>query len=102
MPLHVRPLTLQNAVDDRVAGRAVAAGPVVADDAVLLRPERLDRALRAEVEIVGAETDDGTAENFERVRHQQQLARRVHAAALATGGVPGVADLDAVDGRVDV
>src|SRR6476660_8936381 len=56
MALHVGPLAREHAVHDAVAHAAVAARPVVADHAVLLRPERLDRALGSEVEVVGAQT----------------------------------------------
>src|SRR5262245_22742557 len=41
--LHVRPLRQHHAVHDRIPDGAVAPRPVVADDAVLLRAERLDR-----------------------------------------------------------
>ena len=45
-------------------------------------PERLDRPLRREVEVVGAQADDPAAERVERVAEQQQLARGVDVAAL--------------------
>ena len=41
---------------------------VVAEHAVLLRAQRLDGALRAKVEVVGAQADDLAAERLERVR----------------------------------
>ena len=41
-----------------VADRAVAGARVMADHAVLLRADALDRALGAEVEVVGAQADD--------------------------------------------
>src|SRR4051812_48128410 len=50
---HARPFVGEDAVHDGVAHAAVAPRPVVADDAVLLRTQRLDGALRAEVEVVG-------------------------------------------------
>src|SRR5687768_5743214 len=64
MALHVGPLGHEHAVHYRVADRAVAPRPVVADHAVLLRAQRLDRALRAEVEVIGAQPDDLAAELF--------------------------------------
>src|SRR3954470_9704237 len=51
MAFHIRPLVSENAVHHGVADAAVAARRVVPDDAVLLRAERLDRALRAEIEV---------------------------------------------------
>src|SRR6185503_18383132 len=97
MQLDLGPLAREDAVDDDVARGAVAARPVVTDDAVFLRAERLDRALRREVELVGAKADDLAAELLESVREQQQLATRVDVAALPALRVPRVADLDAVD-----
>ena len=72
------------------------------EHAVLLGAQRLDRALRLEIEVVGAQADDPTAERIERVAEQQPLADRVDAAALPALAVPRVADLDAVDGLHDV
>ena len=64
--------------------------------------ERFDRALRDEIELVGAKADDLAAELLERVREQQQLAARVDVAALPALRVPRVADLDAIDVGDDV
>src|SRR5512134_2437482 len=58
MPLHIRPLVHEHAVHDAVSDRAIPARPVVADDAVLLRAERFNRSLRAEVEVVGTQSHD--------------------------------------------
>src|SRR5574341_1939430 len=102
MALDVGPFGREPAVHHRVSDGAVAPRPVVADDAVLLRAERLDRALRAEIEIVGAQADDLAMDLFEAVFEQQQLARAVDVAALHALRVPGVADLDAVGGGDDV
>src|SRR3954464_11746074 len=55
--LHVGPFAREHPVHDRIAHAAVTARPVVADHSVLLCPERLDRALRGEVEVVGAQAD---------------------------------------------
>src|SRR6478752_2810931 len=97
-----RPFVAQHAVHDGVADAAVAARPVVADDAVLLRAERLDRLLRAEVEVVGAQAHHLAAELLEGVGEEQQLARGVDVRPLAALRVPGVPDLHAVGGRDDV
>src|SRR5688572_5112209 len=100
--LDVRPFRGEHAVHHRVAHRAVAAQPVVADHAVLLRAQGLDGALRAEIEVVGAQTDDCAFQGFECITEEQQLARGIHMRALAVLGVPGPADLDAVGLRNDV
>src|SRR5438067_9798880 len=94
MALHVWPFGGDDAVHHRVAHRAVAARRVVADDAVLLRAERLDRALRGEIEIVGAQADDLAAERVERVAEEEQLAHAVEVRLLPASCVPRVADLD--------
>src|SRR6185436_3051585 len=78
MPLHIRPLVRQHAVHHRVADAAVAPRPVVADDAVLLRAERLDRALRAEIEVVGAQADHLAVQGFKCIGKKEQLRRRIH------------------------
>src|SRR5262245_17123719 len=67
MALHVGPFVHEDAVHHGVADGAVAPQPVMADDSVLLRAQRLDGALRAEVEVVGAQTDHLAAELFETV-----------------------------------
>src|SRR5258705_431758 len=71
VPLHVGPLAREHAVDDGVAHAAVAARPVVADHAVLLRPERLDRALRGEVKVVGAQAHDPAFQRFKSMAEEQ-------------------------------
>src|SRR5687768_8620676 len=93
MALHVRPFGGEHAVEHGVAHAAVAPRPVAADDAVLLRAESLDGALRGEVEVVGAKSDHGAAHALKGVGEKQQLARGVDMASLAALRVPGVADL---------
>src|SRR6267378_7856016 len=100
--LDVRPLVGQDAVHDRIADRAIAPRPVVPDHPVLLRAQRFDRALRGQIEIVGAQAHDPASQRLERMSEKQQLAGRVHVRALAALRVPGVAELDAVGGRDDV
>src|SRR5476651_1688491 len=98
----VGPLRGEDAVHHRVAHGAVLPLRVVTDDAVLLRADPFDRALRAEVEVVRAEANDLAAERLERVREQEPLARRVDVRPLTAGGVPRVPDLHAIDRRHDV
>src|SRR2546428_6041829 len=100
--LDVRPLVGEDAVHDRIADRAIAPRPVVPDHPVLLRSQRFDRALRGQVEIVGAQAHDLAAQCLEGVREKQQLAGAIDVAALPALRVPGVADLDAIGGRDDV
>src|SRR5262249_3299824 len=58
---------------------------------------RLDGALRAEIEPVGAQSDNFAAERVERVFQEHQLARRVDACALPALRVPRIADFYAID-----
>src|SRR5437016_10161472 len=100
--LDVRPFGCQHAVHHGIAYRAIAPRPVVPDHPVLLRSQRFDRALRGQVEIVGAQAHDLAAQCLEGVREKQQLAGAIDVAALPALRVPGVADLDAIGGRDDV
>src|SRR5882762_3882317 len=100
--LDVRPLVGEDAVHDRIADRAIAPRPVVPDHPVHLRAQRFDRALRGQIEIVGPQPHDPASQRLERMSEKQQLADRVHVAALPALRVPGVADLDTVGGRDDV
>src|SRR5689334_365952 len=100
--LHVRPFGGEHAVQDGVADGAVAARRMVADHAVFFRAERLDRALRAEIEVVGAQADHAAVELLEAIAKQKQLARVVDGRPLAALRVPGVADLDAIGRGEDV
>src|SRR5688500_12066916 len=79
--LDVRPLGREHAVQHGIAHAAVAPRPVPPDDAVLFRAERLDGALRGEVEVVGAQPDHGAAHAVEGVREKEQLARGVDMAS---------------------
>ena len=91
--LHRRPLGRDDAEQRRVS-RSVPSREdlVVAQDAVLLRAQPLDRRARLEVEEVGAELDGDAAERLERVRQQQQLALGIYARPLRALRVPRVAD----------
>src|SRR5262249_43396389 len=70
MSLHIGPLGQENAVHHAVAHRPVAARAMVAEDAVFLGPQGLDRPLRGEVEVVGAESDHFAPERVEGVAEQ--------------------------------
>ena len=102
VPLHVGPFGGKDAEHHAVANGAVAASLMMAKHAVLLGADPGDRALRRKVEVVGSQPHDLTVQRLERVRQEQQLARRVDVAALPLRPVPGVADLDAIDLRHDV
>src|SRR5438270_7761684 len=101
MPSDILPLVREDAVHHRVARAAILARAVVAKHAVLLRAQSFDRALRPEVEPVGAKADDLAAERVERVLEQQELARGVDVRALIRLRVPRVADFDAIDAGDD-
>src|SRR5262245_47521830 len=71
MLLYVGPFVREDAVHHGVADGAVAPHPVVADHAVLPCSERLDGALGAEVEVVGAQTHDSAFQGFKCMSEQQ-------------------------------
>src|SRR4051812_15755414 len=102
MPFHVWPFESQDAVHNAVSHRTVSPGVMMADNAVLMRAERFNSALRCKVEVVGPESNDSTPQALESVFQQQQLARSVDPAALPAGRIPGVADLDSIDLGRDV
>src|SRR5690348_12770760 len=93
--LHRRPLAVEDAENDGVAAAAVGHQLVIAQDAVLLRTEALDRRTRGMIEPVRAEFDGDAAQRLERVREQEPLAFGVDRGALRALRIPGVADLDA-------
>src|SRR5260221_78251 len=98
----IGPFRGENAVHHDIARATVAADAEVANHAVLLGAEGFDRALRAEIEIIGPEADDLAAERVEGVAEEEQLAGGVDVGALATLPVPRVADFHALDRRRDV
>src|SRR5262245_59072105 len=102
MPLHVGPFTREDAVEHAVACRPVAASQVMTDDAILLGAQGLDRTLRGEVEIIGAQTDHLATKRFESVAKQQQLATGIDMAALPALSVPCVTDFDTADRGHDI
>src|SRR6266581_4812353 len=100
--LDVGPFLREHAVHHGGRGITKTARPVVADHAVLLRAQRLDRSLRAEIEIVGTQADHLAAEFFKAMAEQEKLANRVHVRTLAALRIPGIADLDPVGHGDDV
>ena len=58
---HVRPFGGKDAIQDAVADAAIAARGMMTQDTVPLRPQRFDRPLRAEIEVVGPQPHDLTA-----------------------------------------
>src|SRR6478672_3678121 len=102
MLFHVGPFVHEDAVHHGVADGAVAPHPVMADHAVLLRAERLDGALGAEVEVVGAQTHDFAFQGFKCMGEQQKLTDGVDVRALDALRVPRPANLHAVRGGDDV
>ena len=102
MTSDVGPFGGEDAVQDRVSDAAVAPHRMMPQDTVFLGAQPFDRPLRAEIEVVGPQADDLAAERIEGVRQEQQLARPVDGSALPAVAIPGVADLDAVDGGDDV
>src|SRR5487761_869007 len=99
---HIRPLTGDDAVDVRVAHRAVPAGQVMADHSILLRAECFDRFLRAKIKIIRTQAHHLAAELVERMLEQNELAGGVHVASLPALRIPGVADLDPIDRGDDI
>src|SRR6266704_4943939 len=74
----------------------------LSDLAVPFRAQRLDRALRAKIEIVGPQAHHRASQRVEGVAEQQELAGRVDVRALAALRVPRVTDLHAVHRGQDV
>src|SRR5213593_1022403 len=102
MPFHVGPFGGKDAVDHCVTDRSITPGVVVANHAVLLGAKRRDRFLGNEVEVVRSKPDDPARHGLERVAEQQQFAGGVDMTALASRGVPGVADLHPIDPGNDI
>src|ERR1700730_3628197 len=102
MPFDIGPFRHQDAVHHAVPRRPIPARLMVANHAILFYAEGFDRFLGGEVEVVGPQTDDFTAERLERVREQEELARTIDVASLPFRSVPRVADFDAVDLAYDI
>src|SRR5688572_61821 len=92
---HRGPLRSDDAVDARVAQRAVRRATMVAQDAIELRAQALDGAPALLVEEMSPELHRDALELLERVSQQQQLAFGVQRRALYALAVPRRADLHA-------
>lgn len=79
MRSHGRPLAGDDAVDARIAKRAVRREPMVAKYAVKLRAKPFDGTAALMIEEVRAELDGHTAERIERVMQQHEFAFGVQA-----------------------
>src|SRR6202790_909616 len=75
---------------------------MIAQDAVLLCAEPLDRGARGMIEPVGAKLDRDALQLLERMGQEHELALGVDRAALHTLGIPGMPDFQTAVGRVDV
>src|ERR1700716_75991 len=102
VPLHRRPLSVDDAEDHGVALPAFGAHLMVTQDPVLLRAEPLDRRARGVIEPVGTKLDRDALQLLERMGQEHELALGVDRATLYTLGVPGMPDFQMAVGRVDV
>src|SRR2546427_10771832 len=87
---HVGPFGGENAVHHHIARAAVATNAIMSNDPVLLGAERFDGALRAKVEVVGAQTHHVAAERVEGATKQQKLAGGMIMRRLATAPISGL------------
>src|SRR4029453_7707323 len=102
IPLHRGPLAFDDAEHHGVAARAVRQELVIAQDAVLLRAQPLDRRARREIEEVGAELDRNALQRFAGMSQQQQLALGVDRRALCALRIPRMADFESPVRGLDV
>src|ERR1700730_8492372 len=102
VPLHRRPFTVDDAEDHGVTLRAVGQHLMIAQDAVLLRAEPLDRGARGMIEPVGAKLDRDALQLLECVGQEHELVLGIVRAALDALGIPGMPDFKTAVGRVDV
>src|SRR6266705_1346027 len=102
VPLHRRPLALDDAEHDRVAVAAVGRDLVIAEHPVLLGAESRNRFARGMIEPMRAELDRDAFERLEGVGEQQELALGVDRGALCTLRIPRIADFQAAIRRIDV
>src|ERR1700738_4005243 len=80
--LHRRPFDGDDAVDHRVAQRAIRRDLMIAQDAVELGPQPLDAAPALVVEKMRTEFYRDAIELFKGMREQQQFALGIERAAL--------------------
>jgi hypothetical protein len=69
--LHVWPFSGKYAVKNRVSHSAVATLRVMADDAIFLRAQSLDRPLGSHVEIIRSQADHLATQRIECMTEQQ-------------------------------
>src|SRR5262245_44181530 len=84
-----RPFARDDAVDARVAQRAVACALVTAQDAVELGADALDGATARGVEEMCPELHGDAVERLEGMLEQHQLALRIEWRALHPLAIPG-------------
>src|SRR6266700_3733260 len=101
VPLHRRPLALDDAEHDRVAVAAVGRDLMIAQHPVLLGAQSRNRFARGVIEPMGAELDRDAVQRLESVGEQQYLALGVDRGALDALRIPRVADLESAVRRVD-
>src|SRR5574340_988486 len=92
VPPDGRPLAVDDAEHHGIAPAAVGKELVVAQHAVLLRPEARDRLARSEIEPVGAKLDRDAGERLERMTEEQELALGVDRRAPRALQAPRVPD----------
>ena len=77
MTLNIWPFVLEDAVHHGISDAAIFSEGMVTDNAIFLRSERLDGSLRAEIEIVSAQTNNIASETVEPVAQKKEFACRV-------------------------
>ena len=100
--LRRRPLFAQHTVHHRIAHAAVFADLVAAQDAVFLRAQPFDGALRRRVQNIGAPAHADATQRFKRIGQQHQLTARIDVRALYGLRIPCKSDFHARNGFVDV
>lgn len=94
MHLHRRPFRRGDAVHHGVANRTVRPDHVAAQHTLAHGAQALDRALRAQVQVVGLELDAQCSQVLEGMAQEEQLALGVHGRALVLRRDPGPTDLE--------
>src|SRR3990170_6655167 len=102
MRLHRRPLVVNDAEVHRIPDASAGQNHVMAEDALLFRPNPQEGLSGSLIQRVGLELHTDAAERPEGVAQQEILRLGVHRGALPGPGVPGPADLDAPVRPIDV
>jgi hypothetical protein len=92
MRFHRGPFAIEAAVVNRRALVTVGHGEALAQDALLDRPDALQRPLRSLVAEISLELNAETVQRLKGVAKKKVLAFSVNAGALAVDGVPSAAD----------